>query len=110
MRDASLDELHPLFQREQRMLAFILCDSDDYPVKEFCRALNDIQMTVGERIETAWINYDSHGRQCSQPIMPDEDENQRRLALVVSSHSKTRQVEGRTKQKLSAGFLVERTR
>src|SRR5207302_2280881 len=55
------NQFAPFGQAEQRVLAVIERDGDDDSVKEFRGALDDIQVAIGQRVETPRVNRRSHG-------------------------------------------------
>src|SRR5439155_20975613 len=56
MRNRVLDELDPLFGREQRLLALVHRDRDDRVIEQAQRALEDVEVAVRDRIERAGIH------------------------------------------------------
>src|SRR3954470_2527287 len=61
-RDHLFHQGDPFGEVKKRTFAFVKCDRDDDAIKKLRGPLNDVQMTVGERIKTPRINDRAHGR------------------------------------------------
>ena len=58
-------QIQTFLQREKRLLLVIMRHGHNDFIKQFPRTLNDIEVTVRHRIETAGVNGGSHRAQCS---------------------------------------------
>ena len=54
------DHFHAFLQSEEGVFALAFGNGHDDSVEEFCGALEDVQMAVGERVKTARVNCSSH--------------------------------------------------
>ena len=59
--NAVADQFHALLDCKERVLAVIVRDSDHHPIEQLDRALDNIQMTIGQWIKAARVNGCSHG-------------------------------------------------
>src|SRR5579864_1308345 len=60
MTDGARNHFHALFEAEAGAFAFVPSHRDDDAVEEFRRSLDDIQMAIGQRIETSRVNHRAH--------------------------------------------------
>src|SRR5208282_5865741 len=72
MADGGLYLRQPFCQREQRILGVVFGDGHNHTVEQFGRALDHVQMAVGQRVETAGINRGSH---CSSLKVNAQNQN-----------------------------------
>jgi hypothetical protein len=54
------EHLVAFFDREERLLIRVYEDADDYLVKQFATALDDIEVTVGDGVKRAGVDRASH--------------------------------------------------
>ena len=54
------EKIESLLEREERLLLIVMRDGHDNFVEKLSRALDDIEMAVGHRVETAGIDRASH--------------------------------------------------
>ena len=59
-----IEHFTPFLEREERLLVRVDQYADDYLVKEFAAALDNIQMTVGDRIKGAGVDGAPHVMTC----------------------------------------------
>src|SRR5260221_7158650 len=57
-----LDHGDALFRAKERLLLIVESDGDDHFVEKFRRALDDIDVSLGDRIETSGVDRAAHGR------------------------------------------------
>src|SRR5205814_2284730 len=51
----ALKQIEPFLEREKGMLLIVMSDCDDDFVEKFSGAIDDVEMTVGDRVEAAGI-------------------------------------------------------
>ncbi len=56
------NQAQTILEREEWLFALVLGHGHDDAVKQLGRALNDVQMAVGQRVEAAGINCRSHNQ------------------------------------------------
>src|SRR3954468_23251663 len=83
MTDGTTNQIDPLFKSKQRMFALILSNGDDNTIEQFDRALNDIEVSVGQWIKASRIDRRAHGVKISKPPYNDEQEKARWSSLFV---------------------------
>jgi hypothetical protein len=54
------DEVFAFFEGEEGVFGFIFCDGDDDAIEEFYGAFDEIEVAVGEGIETTWVDDQFH--------------------------------------------------
>src|SRR6266850_698824 len=84
--DGFSHEFEALFQFEKRTFALVLGNGDDDAIEKFCRSLNDVQVSVCERIKTPRVDCDTHTAQCRAWAAVDEQEK-RGLEQTGQTHT-----------------------
>src|SRR3977135_1793494 len=63
--ESVLEKAEPLLQRKERLLLVVVGDGDDDFIEQFSRAIDDIEVSVRDRIEAAGVNGAAdHGDEC----------------------------------------------